>query len=102
MAESLRHVAEEVPAVGVDLFAVEADVVGEAEQLLHQLGGGIDASGASECLGEPERARQERALGVCEAVLTLVAANVGTVGELAPDRVHGLSDSLVTLRGVAV
>src|SRR5581483_6953420 len=60
--ETLREVAEELAARGVDLLRVEADVVRELEQLLHRLARLLDAADARERLDEPERAREERAL----------------------------------------
>ena len=64
--------------VRVELLGVEADVVGEGDQLLHQLGGLVEASDPGERVGEPERAAQEGALRAAKAVLAAVAGEQRT------------------------
>ena len=48
MDESLGEVAEECAASLIDLLGVEPDVVGQPDQLLHQLGRLDDATGPGE------------------------------------------------------
>ena len=74
--------------VRVELLGVEADVVGEGDQLLHELGGLVEASDPGERVGEPERAAEERALRAAQAVLSAVAGEQRAAPELAPQRVH--------------
>ena len=56
------NVAEEGAVARVELLRVEADVVGEAEQLLHQRLRLPHAPRVRERVHEPERAREEDAL----------------------------------------
>jgi hypothetical protein len=62
VGQALGQVPEECPGRRVHLLGKQADVVGQADELLHQ----IRRLGAPalnrQGLGEPERARQERAL----------------------------------------
>lgn len=58
----LRHVAEECPGGGVDLFGQEADIVGQGEDLIHEWAGPPDLAGVDEGADEPETAGDERAL----------------------------------------
>ena len=73
--------------VRVDFLGVEADVVGEGDQLLHELGGFVEASDPGERVGEPERAAQESAFGAAKAVLSAVAGDQRTAAEIASERV---------------
>src|SRR5438874_380112 len=100
MAESLGHVAEELACLWVDLFAVEADVVCEREQLLQERGCFVGLPGPRQRFGEPEGTGDKRALCSRDAVATRVAANERAVCEFARDRLDGCSHSLVS--GLAV
>ena len=68
MAERLREVSEELARCGVDFLCQQTDVVDEGRRPLeHRLGPG-HLVGERECLGQPERAEQERALLALEPV----------------------------------
>ena len=72
--------------VRIELLGVEPDVVGERDQLFHELGGLVEASDPGERVGEPERAAQEGALRAAQAVLSAVAGDQRTVPEMALQR----------------
>src|SRR5919107_839667 len=50
VAERLREVAEERQVARVDLLGVQAGVVGQPRQLIHELGGLVGASGRAQRL----------------------------------------------------
>ena len=83
MDQALGQVSQERSALLVHLLGVESDVVCEADELVHQLGGLVGASGAGERVGEPERAAQEGALASRKAVLAAVAIQQRAVAQLA-------------------
>src|SRR5205823_6600112 len=93
--EQVERVAEGLRAEPIDLFAVQADAVGQVEQLLHELRGSVDPAGPSECLGEPKGAGEKCPLVARETVGAGIAPDVWTVGELAPDGVYCHSHSFV-------
>src|SRR5919204_4190862 len=62
MDEPLRDVAQQLVGARVELFCVEADVVGKPDNLLHEVRGLLEAPDAGERIGKPEGAAQERAL----------------------------------------
>ncbi len=73
-----------VPGLGIDLFGVEADVVGQPDQLLHRLRGFVDASGTREGIDQEERAAQEGPLAAAQAVLAAVAIEQRATAQLPP------------------
>src|SRR5690242_15245255 len=85
MDQALREVSEEFTTVLIHFLGVEADVVRESEELLHQLSRLVDVSRAGERINQPERAAQERSLAPSEAILTGVAIQQRAVSQLAPD-----------------
>ena len=100
MRQALREVAEEGAALGIDLLGVEADVVGQGDQLVHELGRLLDSPLPRQRLGQPKRAGHEGAVFAGQAVLAHIAADDRAVGELAP---HGVDCGAKTGRlGVVV
>src|SRR5690348_17512454 len=92
MRQGLGHVAEERARSGVGLLAVEPDVVREADERVEELTGFVEARAVDERVGQPERAREERALGPLHAA---VAVDQRAGAELRTDRVDGAVETLV-------
>jgi hypothetical protein len=97
VAERLGEVAEELPRARLDLLGIEADVVCQSDELVHERGGLVDPSRLGEGLDEPERAGQECALLPWKSVLALVAEDKRPIGELAANRVDGRVRPLVVV-----
>jgi hypothetical protein len=96
--EGLREVAEVLPAVRVDLLAIELQRAGERQQLGTQLARLVDLADLTQGRDQPERADGERALLAVEPVvglLHLVAQDEPVHRELAPDRHHGVANPRV-------
>ena len=100
MREALREVSEESTGCRRYLLRIQPCVVGEPDELIHQADGTLDQAAASEGFREPERTREERALGPVEPVVTGVAAHERAVPELAAHRFDRPSPSVC--RRVAV
>ena len=83
MHEPLRDVAQQLAGARVEFLGVEANVVGERDQLFHELDGCLQAPDPGERVCEPERAAEQGSLGSAEAVLAAVAVKQRTVPELA-------------------
>src|SRR5690242_15802381 len=66
--ERLREVPDELPEIGVVLLGEQADVVGATEHALEASPRFVRAAGERERFDQPERAGQERALGLADAV----------------------------------
>src|SRR6266511_6151409 len=62
MRKALWEVPEQVTGLWIDLLRVQAGVVREQKQLLHQLPGLVPATGGGERRDEPERAGEKRPL----------------------------------------
>src|SRR5204862_4706129 len=84
--QALREVTEELTVRRIDLLGVEADVVRDADQLVHQGAGLIEAALARKGVHEPERAREERAFLPADAVFAEVAVDERAGTQLALDR----------------
>src|SRR5688500_5159119 len=69
VGERLRVIAECASTGWVDVLAEQTDGTRVAEHLLEHLATFVDAPGGGEGLGEPERARQERAFVAGEAIV---------------------------------
>ena len=92
MTEALRKVSEKVVAVGIHHLRIQPDVVGEADQLVHEGGGFVHASDAGECACQPERARDECALLVLHAAVPIHERPSAELGADGVDRArHPLS-----------
>ena len=75
------------PRVGVDLFGVEAEIVGQRKQLIHQRDRLLAAVAPRKCLDEPERAGDEAPFSAGQAVLAPVAVEKRAARELLADGV---------------
>src|SRR5436190_17720700 len=102
VAKPLREVAGELAAGRVDLLAVEPDVIGQGDQLVHQLDGLVELPLAGECLGEPERAGDEGSLAAREPIIAAVAPDVGTLGELTAYRGDRIPPATLRVALIAV
>src|SRR5919204_6701117 len=81
MGERLRKVAEEGAALRIDLFGVQADVVGKRHEPLHQLRGLVQPALPCVGVGEPEGAGEEGAFLAAETIVAAVAAYEGPVAK---------------------
>src|SRR5207302_7906931 len=86
VCQTLGEVAEELPALWVDLLRVEANVVGKPDELVHQAARLVEAALAGERVDEPEGASEERAFLARDAVFAPVAVDERPLPELALDR----------------
>ena len=68
------------PFAGAISSLLEADVVGELDQVIHQFYGLIGATGAGERFDQPKRAGKECAFGAGQAVIADVAVGVNRCG----------------------
>src|SRR5688572_2000934 len=90
MGEGLGEVAERRAGAGIDLLAVQADIVGDAEKLLEIVAGALDLADPRQRLDEPEAADSKGALGGIEVVgAPLVAIDERASAEAALDTVQG-------------
>ena len=78
----------------VDLLRVEADVVCQPEEVLHQRVGVVQPSGPRVRVDEPERASEEGAFLTVEPVAPAVAVHVRPLAQLTLDRVDRAADPL--------
>jgi hypothetical protein len=85
MDEGLWEVAEELSGDRIDLFGVQPDVVGVPEQLVEEDGSLVRSTGLRECVGEPDRAREKRAVLALDTVVADVAPDERPVGELSAE-----------------
>jgi hypothetical protein len=69
--ERLREVAEEVAGARIDLLAVEAEGIGEAQHAAEHALATFDVAGQDQRVGQPERADREHALLAGQAVLAV-------------------------------
>src|SRR4051812_37863923 len=101
MRERLREVAQMATGAGVELFGVEAERRGLAEQPLEQVTCPLELADHRERRDEPERADDERPLLAGQPVVGLVGAvaqHEPILRELVGDGVHGRAQALVVAR----
>src|SRR6185503_10905304 len=91
--EPLRKVAEERAGSRIDFLGVEADVVRERYQVVQEPFGLAAPARDRERLGKPERAADERAFALEQAVVARVPAKEGAGGELAPNGLDRHADT---------
>src|SRR6058998_2593566 len=89
MRQALREVAEKVARLALQFFGVEAEVVGEADELVHQGGGLLEAPLAGIGVGEPARAGEEGARLIGPAVDERAAAELVLDGVDSADQARG-------------
>ena len=70
MGERLWIVAEVIAGHGIEFFGEEAERARELNEGSEAIGCFVDAGRSGERLDQPERARQECALGASESVMT--------------------------------
>ena len=94
MGQRLWIVAEMVTGHGVDLFGEEAERARELDEGREAIGCFVEPSGHGECLDQPERARQECALGASESVMTgrIPVKERAARGEFTRDRVDRVAN----------
>src|SRR5579875_3112015 len=80
VAERLRCVPDQPAVPRVELLAEQPDVIPQAEQLLEQFHGLVPLPGQLQGVGEPEAAREERALAAAQPV----DRGLPAFGELVP------------------
>src|SRR5262249_35634946 len=97
MHQSLRKVRQELAALGVDLFGIQANVIGQREQLIHESAGFVFPAAAGQRMCEPERTGQERPLVADEPVFSEVAVHERTSREHPTDSIDS-AEAAVTSR----
>ena len=80
VGQRLRRVARHPATDRVVLLRQQADVVGQADEDVEDLGRPLDVVGAREGVGEPERAGEERVLVAGDAVVRALGAGSGAAG----------------------
>src|ERR671910_466974 len=84
MDEALGEVPQQFARVRVEFLGVQADVVRQAHQLIHERGGLVSAPYPGERFDEPEGAAEEGALAAAEAILAGIAPEQRAASEFAP------------------
>jgi hypothetical protein len=79
---------------GVDFFGEKAERARELDEGREAIGCLVEPSGHGQCLDQPERARQECALGASESVMTgrIPVKERATRGEFTRDRVDRVAN----------